>query len=217
MDFALARQNMVECQIRTNRVTDRGIISAMEDLPRESFLPDALKAIAYTDEDLNLGGGRHMMEPMILGRMLQSLSPESHELALVVGAGCGYEAAVLSKLAGTVVAVESNADMVATASQTLSDLGIDTVAIVEADITAGLKREGPFDVIFVNGAVSEAPQVLVDQLAIGGRMMCVIDSGRNLGKAMLIAKDKKGTTRQISFDANIPLLPELASVPTFKF
>ena len=217
MDFALARQNMVECQIRTNRVTDAGIIKAMEDLPRESFLPDSLKPVAYTDEDLPLGNGRHMMEPMILGRLLQTLGAEANELALVIGGGCGYEAAVLSKLAGTVVAVDNNADMVNAASETLTELGIDTVAMVEGDMTVGLKREGPFDAIFINGAVSAIPQTLVDQLAIGGRLVCVVDSDRNQGKAMLVNKDVKGTTRNIVFDANIPLLPELTSVPTFTF
>ena len=217
MDFAQARFNMVECQIRTNRVTDRGVIEAMEALPRESFLPESLQPIAYTDEDLNLGQGRHLMEPMILGRMLQTLNVDANELALVVGAACGYEAAVLSKLAGTVVAIESNADMVATASQTLSDLGIDTVAMIEGDIPVGKKREGPFDVIFINGAVSEVPQAFVDQLSVGGRLMCVVDSGRNLGKAVLVTKEDSGVSQNIMFDANIPLLPELSSVPTFTF
>ena len=134
MDFAAARQNMVDCQILPNRVTDQRLISALSTVPREAFVPTEFKGVAYVDEAIPLGGGRYLMEPLVTARLVQAAEPKAQDLALVIGCGTGYGAAVLSYLAGTVVAVESDGGLAKEANQILSGLGMDTVAVIEGHL-----------------------------------------------------------------------------------
>jgi len=217
MDFAAARHNMVESQIRTNRVTDPLILDAMADLPREAFVPEAMKGVAYVDEAIALGSGRWLMEPMVLARLLQEAEVAADEVALLVGVGSGYEAAVLSKMAGAVVALESDAAMAANASKVLSGLGIDTVAVVEGGLPRGYARQAPYDVIIVNGAVPEVPKRLTEQLADGGRLLCVVVGAGPAGKAMRVTNYSGALSVMHVFDAGIPMLPEFAPEPSFRF
>ena len=115
-DFALARRNMIDGQLRPNRVTSSALLAAIVDLPLERFLPDSLKSVAYADDDVPLGGGRFLMEPMVLARLIQSLQPLPEDKALVVASGRGYGAALLARLVKTVVAVESDAVLAGSAS-----------------------------------------------------------------------------------------------------
>ena len=137
MDFDIARRNMVDSQIRPNNVTEERLIGAMEALPREAFVPSKYQGVAYIDDAVPLGNGRHMMAPMVMARLIEAASPAPQDLALVIGCATGYEAAVLSHLVGTVVAVESDAGMAQQAAQTLTGLEIDTVAVVGGDLDKG--------------------------------------------------------------------------------
>lgn len=217
MDFSAARHNMVESQVRTNKVRDPLVLEAMETLPRENFVPERLRALAYMDEDISLGGGRALMEPMVLARLLQAADVKAQDVALVVGCASGYEAAVLSKLAATVVALESDKALADEAAHTLAALGLDTVAVVEGALPAGYPEQGPYDVIFINGGVAEVPATLSDQLADGGRMVYVALSTRGWGQAVLVNK-QDGVLSQIDlFDAACPLLHDFANAPKFTF
>lgn len=218
MDYAIARHNMVEGQIRPNKVTDQLVIQAMESLPREQFLPKHLRGIAYTDEDISLGDGRCLMEPVVLARLLQAADIDSNDIALDVGCGSGYEAAVLAKIASTVVAVESDADFVKSATAVLSDLGIDNVAVMDADLTDGYPAQGPYNVILINGAVEAIPSSLLDQLAEGGRLVAVVRSATSpLGTAVLCTRQNGVVGERALFDANVPVLPGFAAPPRFVF
>src|SRR5215471_18381088 len=123
-DFALARRNMVDSQLRPNRVTNAALLAAVSELPRERFLPDGLRSVAYADDDVPLGNGRFLMEPMVLARLIQALQPQAEERALVVASGRGYGAALLSRLVKAVVAVENDPTLAGVAEQTFKDLGI---------------------------------------------------------------------------------------------
>lgn len=217
MDFALARQNMVEGQIRTNRVTDQYLVDALEELPREAFVPDDLKELVYIDEDLTVAPGRILMEPMIMARLIQESHIENTDLCLVIAAATGYEAAVIAKLAGAVVAIESQEDLIAAATQNLVDQGGDTVSVMAGELGEGQADQGPYDVIFVNGGVGELPAALIDQLAEGGRLLYVQDFAKGTGKAMLVTKNNTIVSETELFDANIPALPEFAVKPAFNF
>lgn len=218
MDFALARHNMVEGQIRTNRVTDQAVIDALNDLAREAFVPDALKPLAYIDEDLTVAPGRILMEPMVLARLLQAARIEPTDLTLVVAAATGYEAAAVSRLASTVVALDSNAELIRAAAQTLSAQGAETVSVLNGELAKGHPGQGPYDVIFINGAVGELPVALVEQLAEGGRMVYVrASTTQGGGKAVLVTRDNGVVSQSEIFDANIPALPEFAAAPKFTF
>src|SRR5262249_10377274 len=135
MDYAAARRNMVESQLRPNKVTDAAVLDAMATLPRERFAPEAMRSVAYVDEDIPVGRGRFLMEPMVLARLLQLASVSPGDAALVVGAATGYTAAVLARLAGRVIVLESDPQLAAHARDTLASLGIGNVVIVEGPLT----------------------------------------------------------------------------------
>lgn len=218
MDFALARHYMVECQVRTNRVTDEAVIDAMEDLPRQDFLPDALKLQAYIDEDITVAKGRIMMEPMVLARLAQAARIEETDLCLVVGSATGYEAAVVSKMGSAVVALESDAMLSGGSKAALESLGANTVSVLQGDLTKGHPGQGPYDVILINGAVGDLPEALTEQLSEGGRLVYVkAPQAKGCGKAVLVTKENGVLTEMEIFDANIPSLPEFAAAPKFTF
>jgi protein-L-isoaspartate(D-aspartate) O-methyltransferase len=217
-DFALARRNMVEGQLRPNRVTNAALLAAIGDMPRERFLPEPLRSVAYADDDVPLGGGRYLMEPMVLARLIQALQPQPDDRALVVGAGRGYGAALLARLTKSVTAVECDAGLAAAAGQIAKDLGLGGIRWVEARLEQGAPAFAPFDVVLVEGAVREVPQAILDQMADGGRLAVTLSGMPGaLGVAQLFVKEGGVTSGRPLFDAGTPLLPGFASPPRFTF
>ncbi|MCC8427633.1 protein-L-isoaspartate O-methyltransferase [Reyranella aquatilis] len=217
-DFALARRNMVEGQLRPNRVNNAGLLAILADLPRERFLPEALRSVAYADDDVPLGNGRYMMEPMVLARLIQVLQPQAEDKAMVVAAGRGYGAAILARLAKSVTAVETDASMAAAARQTLADLGLAAVELVVGQAEQGAAAGAPYDVILIEGVVREVPKTISDQLAEGGRLATVIaDPSGALGVAHLYVKQGGVVSGRPLFDAGSPPLPGFAPPARFTF
>lgn len=216
-DFEAARHHMVDCQIRTNKVTNRAIIEAMREIPRERFVDSALQGIAYLDEDLPIGNGRFLMEPMVLARMLQTLDIRPDEVALDIGAVTGYSSAVISRLASAVIAVESDPALARTANRNMADLGFDNVVVVENALTAGYPAQAPYDVIVLQGAVAETPAAIVDQLADGGRLCAVVRERAEQGKVALMMRSGTVVSSRIVFDANTPTLPGFEKAAGFAF
>jgi protein-L-isoaspartate(D-aspartate) O-methyltransferase len=207
MDYELARRNMVESQVRTNRVTHAGLIEAMETIPREKFVPENLAGIAYVDEAIPLGDGRFIMEPMVLALLLQTAEIDSDDVVLMVGCGSGYSAAIVARLAATVVAVEDNAALAQQATENLVAMEVDNVAIMESPMVDGNAKQGPYDAIIFSGAVGEIPDAIVRQLADGGRLVAVIAKGDGLGKGTLVQKFGSSVVSREVFDAGTPVLP----------
>lgn len=216
MDYATARHNMVEGQIRPNGITDPAVVAALETIPRELFVPKHMRGIAYADDDLDLGNGRCLMHAMVLARLLQSAAVEPTDVALDVAPGSGYSTAVLSRLAQTVVAVEPDADFNARCSTVMNELSIDNVAVMSEPLTQGCPQQGPYDVIMINGAVEEVPQTLLDQLADGGRLVCVLIE-RGQGRVTVFTRHGQAFGRRYEFDANVPLLPGFTKPAGFVF
>jgi protein-L-isoaspartate(D-aspartate) O-methyltransferase len=217
-DFLLARRNMVDGQLRPNRVTNAQLLAAIGDLPRERFLPAGLQSVAYADDDVPLGKGRYLMEPMVLARLLQTLQPLPEDKALVVASGAGYGAALLSRLVKTVVAMEADADLAGSAEQTIRNLGITNVRQVVGKMEEGCAAQASYDVILIEGAVQKVPAQILDQLAEGGRLGTVIGGTTGtLGVAHLMVKEGGVTSGRPLFDAGTPLLPGFAAPPRFTF
>lgn len=216
--FAEARRQMVLTQLRPNKVIDEVLIGAMAALPREQFVPKAYRGVAYMDEDVAVAPGRHLMEPMVLARLLQESEPQPEEVALVVGAATGYDAAVLSKLVNTVIALESDATLAAQAGQALQALAIDNVVVVEGALRDGLAKQGPFNLILLAGAVPEISAALKAQLADGGRLAAVVRSaGAPIGRAMLVRRSGELFSERVLFDAGTPPLPGFETAAGFVF
>jgi protein-L-isoaspartate(D-aspartate) O-methyltransferase len=217
MDFAAARRNMVESQIRTNRVTDERIVAALGEIPRELFVGEDRAAIAYVDEALTLGGGRYLMEPMAFAMLLQAAEIGGDDVVLDIGCATGYSSAVLARFAGTVVALEEDTGFAARATELLAELKIDNVAVMEGALTAGHAGQAPYNAIVISGAVAEVPEVIIRQLADGGRLVFIEASEDGLGRGFLIGKYGESISRRHIFDAGSPILPGFEGRPAFSF
>ena len=217
-DFALARRNMVDGQLRPNRVNNAQLLAVVGALPRERFLPDGMKSVAYSDEDVPLGNGRFLMEPMVLARLIQTLQAGPGDKALVVASGRGYGAALLASLVKSVVAVESDAGLAGSADQTIKALGLGNVTLVTAQAEAGMAASGPYDVILIEGSVRQIPPAILDQLAEGGRLVTVVAGAPGaMGVAQLVVKEGGVTCGRPHFDAGTPVLPGFAPPARFTF
>lgn len=217
-DFAAYRQNMIESQIRPNQVTNGAVLSAFADIPREMFVPDRLKPVAYIDEQVPLGGGRYLVEPMVTARLVQALDVKPTDKALLVGAATGYAVAILARLAKEVVALEVDAALAAQAARNLRTLGIGNVTVVQGELRHGHPSKAPYDVIFCDGAVSALPPALCNQLAEGGRLAAVMMGADGaVGSGILALKIQGTVSDRALFDAVTPLLPGCAPEPAFSF
>ena len=208
---------MVDAQIRPNQVDDEVALHAIRATPREAFIPRALHGVAYSDGDLPLGGGRFVMEPLVLARLLQAAAIQADDVALAVGCATGYSAAVLSHMAGAVVAVESESELIDKATENLSDLGIDTVAVMQADLKAGYPKQAPFDLIFFDGAIDDIPAEIADQLAENGRLVAIVKAAGDVGRGVLMTRRNGVLNRRDVFNADIPYLPGFEPAALFKF
>jgi protein-L-isoaspartate(D-aspartate) O-methyltransferase len=220
-NFSQARLNLVESQVRPNDVTDARIIRAMGQLPREKFVPQAWRQTAYMDESIPLTddgveGNRHLVQAMVFAKLVQLARVGDHDLVLDIGCGYGYSAAVLAQLADSVIALESNSKLASAANEILSDLEIGNVAVVEGDLTKGVAKEGPYDVIVLNGSVEDIPAALFEQLAEGGRLVAVVRSGGR-SAASLFEKSGGRVDCREAFDARIPPLSGFEKALAFEF
>jgi len=216
VDYAAARINMVEGQIKPNKVVDQALIDAMMAVPRERFVPAERRGIAYVDEDVPIGGGRVLMEPRVLGRLLNDAGITPRDRVLIVGAGTGYSAAIVARLAAKTVALEEDKALLTTARSILSELGA-RVVLAEGRLVDGWPAEGPYDVILIDGAVSEVPAALAGQLAPGGRLLTVVDDGDGVGRAMLVTGIDGVVSQRPLFDATTAILPGFERKPAFQF
>jgi protein-L-isoaspartate(D-aspartate) O-methyltransferase len=208
-DFATRRRTMVDTQIRPSDVTKFPIIAAMLKVPRELFVPASLSEAAYSGDDLDLGGGRMMLAPRTLAKMLDALDVTGDELVLDVGGGPGYSAAVLAHMAQAVIAVESDADMVEDAQTLLSEAGADNAIVQAGPLAAGAAEHGPYDVVLVEGGIELLPAALADQLKDGGRIACIFMQGA-LGEVRIGYKTGDDISWRFAFNATAPVLPGFA-------
>lgn len=222
IDFATARLNMVESQIRPNGITDSRLIRAMAEVPRELFVASERADFAYMDEDVLLEREgelpRFLMEPMAFARLVQLAEIGPADSILDVGCGTGYGLAVLSRLGGTVTGLETNSVLADAARQNISKIAVQNARIE----TSGSFAEGPagaekFNVIFVNGRVPAFPEALARRLKPGGRMVSV-EGALTMGRAYLTSLQEGAFSRRAVFDASVPLLPGFQPArPAFVF
>ncbi len=214
-DFAAARRNMVDGQVRTADVTDLRIISALLEVPREAFLPPAQAGLAYLDLDVPLGeAGRRLMKTMVLAKLIQAADLAANDRVLDVGCATGYAAAVLARIAGQVVALEQDAGLAQAARAALAVMA--NVTVQTGPLTGGWPQGGPYDAIVVEGATEFAPDVLLRQLKDGGRLVCVLGAGPG-AKAMLYRRSGQESGGRAIFDAAAALLPGFVKPPEFAF
>lgn len=210
LDYAPARANMVDSQLRPNKVTDPRLLAAFRSVPRERFVPQERAALAYADEDIRLAGGRVLMQPMVLARLLQALAPQSGERALVIGAGAGYSAAILAQLGLSVIALEDDAALPMKAASA-------AISPVSGPLTAGWPAAAPYDVILIDGGITALPDAITAQIAPAkGRLGTVLHDGP-VAQAVLVQVFAGRPAITKLFDCATPVLPGFRRAPGFVF
>jgi protein-L-isoaspartate(D-aspartate) O-methyltransferase len=194
-EFAAARERMVERQLRRRGIEDERVLAAMGEVPREAFLPAALRERAYEDSALPIAAEQTISQPWIVAAICQALELEGSELVLEVGTGSGYSAAVLARLAAHVVSIERHEPLSREAAETLAALSVRNVEIVLGDGSLGVPERAPFDAIAVHATAPAAPPALIAQLTDSGRLVVPISTGREADTLTLLRRegDRVGT------------------------
>lgn len=213
-DYSARRVMMVDTQVRPSDVTKYPIIEAMLAVPREEFVPAGQREAAYAGENVALASGRVVLEPRTLAKLLDALDIQPTELVLDVGAGLGYSAAVIARVAEAVVAVEEDEALAAEATKTLAAQGADNAVVLTGALTAGSAKHGPFDVITIEGGVEVLPEALLAQLKDGGRIGAIFMQGA-VGVAKVGYKEGGRMTWRFAFNAAAPVLPGFAAKQGF--
>ncbi len=219
-DFAALRRAMIDGQVRTSNVTDLRVIGAMLELPRERFVPRDKIDLAYLDLDIPVSApgrpARRMLKPMVLAKLLQAAEVRDHHHVLDIGATTGYSSALLGRLAGSVIALEEDAELAQTAREALAALGAANVKVVTGALRAGWPEGGPYDLIVLEGASEIVPHHLQSQLKEGGRLICMLRRGA-AGRAMLYRAQAGELSGWPIFDAAAQVLPGFEREPEFVF
>ena len=216
-DFKAMRKNMIDGQLFPNRVTDSRVIAAFASVPRELFVPEEVRARAYLDDNLHLGGSRYLLDPLVFARMVHEAGIQADHVVLDVGTATGYSAAVLDHLASAVIALESDEVLAVQAEEVLTELGADNAAVVQGPLQGGWPRGAPYDVILVQGGVPEPPPILIQQLGPQGRLVVVEGSEEPPGRAVMVLATDGGPVKRDLFDATVPSLAAFARKPAFTF
>lgn len=214
MDFARARDLMVESQVRPNDVTDPRILRAMRTLPRERFAPAHKRGLAYADLELEVAPGRTLMRPRDLAKLIQALSPKAGERALELAGGTGYGAAILAQCCAEVVTLDPDPELCFAARAALESCGVSNAKAVSAPALQGWADDGPYDLILLNGSSEVVPQAWLDHLAPGGRLGVVVREGP-AGHARIYTQTEGAAAFRVVFDAAPPVAPGLERAPVF--
>ena len=214
-DFACARREMIDCQIRPADVTKYSILRALSQVPREKFVPKQLQSVAYSGTNLCIGPGRYLLEPRIFAKMLSVLKVTSKDLVLDIAPGLGYSSAVLAGLAEAVIGIETPyfADQ---AQEILSNESIDNAVVYEGKLADGLDSQGPFDALIIQGGVEELPTQLESQVKLGGRIVALFIDGVR-AECWRGLRTMHGVDWNFCFNASVPVLKDFSKKQEFVF
>ena len=217
--YQQARQSMIESQIHPMGVVSEALLNAFASVPREVFVPEGKEGICYCDEDIEIAPGRYLMEPSVLARLIEAAEPTDEDVVLTIGSGIGYNAAILSFLVSTVVALEEDQSLIDQAQASWDSLSYCNIAAIKGEQVKGAPEHAPYDMIIINGAVSEVPEAIKLQLRIGGRLVALVKkSGQSVAKATLIQHIKDGVfSERVLFDAGTPYLAGFEPSKEFVF
>jgi len=218
-DYNKARKNMVDCQIHTSGVVHTGLLNAFETVPREMFVPEHLKGIAYYDEEIDLGKGRTLLDPLTLSKMLQAADLKESDVVLDIGGATGYGAAILSPIVSTIIAAESNQEFLDKAQNIWNELGANNIVPVHAKPREGANEDGPYNVIVMHGAVPEIPKKIAAHLVENGRLFCIIKKpGDRLGQATMVQSlGENQFSSYTLFECAANYIDGFAPKPAFSF
>lgn len=218
-DYKHARFMMVEGQIRPNRVNSTALLDRFDELPREHFAADGQKEVAYRDDELQAGNGRALLSPMVLARMIEATNPQANDRVLDVAPATGYSTVLLATLVQHVTALEADPQLSAAIAHNCEAFGVRNADSIHGPLSLGAKQNAPYDIILVNGAVTEVPKALFHQLAEGGRLVAVIggQKGLKLGTVTLFEKFHGNVSQRVLFEGSASYLPGFTPTEEFAF
>ena len=202
--FVIARDNMIKGQILPNNIKELSVVESMSNVPRNLFVPEKYKSLSYADTNISLNESRFLISPMIFAKMLQAAVVSKDSVVLDIACGSGYSSAVLSMIAKKVVAIESNADLASKANLILRSLNLTNVIILNDQMSLGSPESAPYDVIFINGSISKTPEILLSQLAEGGRLVTAFNNKKFGGSIVLYTKEQNQIKRNDIFYVEVP-------------
>ena len=214
LDNTANRTMMVDTQVRPSDVTKFPIIDAMLTVRREAFVPEGKRCVAYAGENIDLGGNRVVLEPRTFAKMLDALDIQRGDVVLDIGCGLGYSSAILAHMADAVVAVEEDEELARDAEAALSEQGVDNAVVISGPLAKGSAKHGPYDVICIEGAVSQIPDEVLAQLKEGGRILAIFALS-TVGEARLGRKIGDKVSWSLAFNAGAPILPGFNSDAAF--
>lgn len=217
--YNAAREAMIDSQIHPMGVVSEAILEAFANVPREQFVPEEMRGICYCDEDIEIGGGRYLMEPSVFARLLEHADVTSDQVALTIGSGAGYNAAILSLLLSTVVALESEEIFIQQAQSLWDGHSYCNIAGVSGDLCEGAPDSAPYDLIFFNGAVAHVPENIKAQLKVGGNLYAIVKKdGQTIAKATEIKRVQEDVfSERVLFDCGTPYLQGFEPKKEFVF
>jgi len=215
-DFKAARIAMVDCQVRPSDVTRYPIIDAMLTVAREEFVPSNMRNVAYAGDHIPLAPGRVVLDPRVMGKMLDLAEIKPTDLVLHIGAGLGYGTALMGRMGEAVVAVEEIEEMSSEAARILSEQDALNVVVETGPLAAGAPAHGPYDVIMIEGAIETLPDVLVAQLKDGGKLVTLVRED-GVSQCRMGTKSGSGLSWRRAFDATAPVLPGFEAEKAFEF
>ena len=219
-NFQQMRENMVNSQIEPMGVVSEKVLNAFSTVPREAFVPSDLQNIAYCDEDIEIHKGRYLVEPSIIARLLDSANLKSDDIALTIGSGAGYSAALLSKMVSTVVSLEEDEELLKHSQDVWDKYGFCNIVGLSGPLNEGAPDHAPYSLIIINGCVSSIPDSIKSQLSSdGGRILAVVQpKGQEIGRATIVECDNNNVcTSRVLFDASTPYLSGFEPKDTFEF
>ncbi|MEN9888598.1 MAG: hypothetical protein RL559_635 [Pseudomonadota bacterium] len=217
MDLNKARFNMIEQQIRPWEVLDPQVLELLSVVRREDFVPLAHQALAFVDMEIPLGHGQFMLAPRVQARLVQDLAVQPSDKVLEIGTGSGFTTALLAHQAKQVLSYELQPELAAQAKANLQKAGVHNAQVRQGDGSTGAAGEGPFDVILLGGSVAEVPQVLLDQLAIGGRLAAIVGEEPMMRATLITRTSANSFVTAQPWDANAPRLSGFAQPSAFRF
>ena len=216
-DQATARFNMIEQQIRTWEVLDPQVLATLSNTPREAFVPEAYRGLAFADIEIPLELGQHMLSPKIEGRFLQALQLQAKDKVLLVGAGSGYLAALMAQHCIQVTALEILPELCALATQNLAKQGIQNVQVIEADGHDGYEGQAPYDAIVFTASSPVEPEGVRYQLSIGGRMLIVLGKAPVMQATLVQRLAEHSFKQDVLFETSLTEMQNAPQAVAFSF
>ncbi len=217
MQLDQARDNMIKQQLRTWGVLDEDLLALIAQTPRENFVPEEYKSLAYADMNIPIGHEQKMLTPMEEARILQALAVKPHEKVLEVGTGSGYVTSLLAQQAKQVISVDIISDFMTPAAKRLADLSISNTTFITGNAAQGWAEDEPYDIIAVTGSLPFLPQAFRDQLKVGGRIFAIIGQAPAMEASLITRMDEDTWSQQGIFETVVPPLLEALQPEQFHF